>query len=61
LKELLDKLPAGEFVRVSRNHVVNLARVEHIDLLQYAVRVGDRELPVSRTYKENLMRYVRLL
>jgi len=25
------------------------------------VRVGDRELPVSRTYKENLMRYVRLL
>jgi DNA-binding LytR/AlgR family response regulator len=61
LKELLDKLPVGEFVRVSRNHVVNLARVEHIDLLQYAVRVGDRELPVSRTYKENLMRYVRLL
>jgi len=61
LKELLDKLPAGEFVRVSRNHVVNLARVEHIDVLQYAVRVADRELPVSRTYKENLMRYVRLL
>jgi len=61
LKELLDKLPVGEFVRISRNHVVNLARVEHIDLLQYAVRVGDRELPVSRTYKENLMRYVRLL
>jgi hypothetical protein len=25
------------------------------------VRVADRELPVSRTYKENLMRYVRLL
>jgi hypothetical protein len=41
--------------------VVNLARVEHIDVLQYAVRVADRELPVSRTYKENLMRYVRLL
>jgi DNA-binding LytR/AlgR family response regulator len=61
LKELLDKLPVGEFVRVSRNHVVNLARVEHIDVLQYAVRVADRELPVSRTYKENLMRYVRLL
>lgn len=61
LKDLLLKLPEQVFVRVSRNYVVNVDRIEHIDTFQYTVRIGELEIPISRTYKENLMRFIQLL
>jgi hypothetical protein len=61
LKDLLQKLPAERFVRVSRNFVVNLNRIQHIDTFQYTVKVGDMEIPISRTYKEELMRHINLI
>ena len=61
LKDLLQKLPSDRFVRVSRNFVVNLNRIQHIDTFQYTVKVGDMEIPISRTYKEELMRHINLI
>jgi hypothetical protein len=61
LKDLLHKLPEQLFVRVSRNYVVNVDRIEHIDTFQYTVRIGELEIPISRTYKENLMQFIQLL
>ena len=61
LKDLLQKLPTNRFVRVSRNFVVNLKRIQHIDTFQYTVKVGDMEIPISRTYKEELMRHIHLI
>ena len=61
LKDLLQKLPADSFVRVSRNFVVNLNHIDHIDMYQSSVHVSGEDVPVSRTYKENLMKNVRLL
>jgi DNA-binding LytR/AlgR family response regulator len=61
LKDLLQKLPADRFVRVSRNFVVNLNRIQHIDTFQYTVKVGEVEIPISRTYKEELMRHINLI
>ena len=61
LKDLLQKLPNDKFVRVSRNFVVNLKRIQHIDTFQYTVKVGEMEIPISRTYKEELMRHINLI
>jgi len=61
LKDLLHKLPSNRFVRVSRNFVVNLNQIQHIDTFQYTVKVGDLEIPISRTYKEELMRHINLI
>ena len=61
LKDLLHKLPSDRFVRVSRNFVVNLNQIQHIDTFQYTVKVGDLEIPISRTYKEELMRHISLI
>ena len=61
LKDLLQKLPTNHFVRVSRNFVVNLKRIQHIDTFQYTVKVGEMEIPISRTYKEELMRHINLI
>jgi DNA-binding LytR/AlgR family response regulator len=40
---------------------VNVDRIEHIDTFQYTVRIGELEIPISRTYKENLMQFIQLL
>tara|TARA_B100000497_G_C7552795_1_gene333939 strand:+ start:169 stop:870 length:702 start_codon:yes stop_codon:yes gene_type:complete len=61
LKDLLNVLASPDFVRVSRNYVVNLEHINHIDVYQSTVHIGGEDIPVSRTYKENLMRNVRLL
>jgi DNA-binding LytR/AlgR family response regulator len=54
-------LASPRFVRVSRNYVVSLDHINHIDVYQSTVHIGGEDIPVSRTYKENLMRNVRLL
>lgn len=61
LRELHEKLPADRFLRVSRNHVVQLSCIRDIDIQQFELQVGQTVLPVSRTYKDNLMRHIRLL
>ena len=61
LKDLLMILASEDFVRVSRNFVVNLNHIDHIDVYQSTVHVAGEDVPVSRTYKDNLMKNVRLL
>jgi hypothetical protein len=61
LKDLLVVLNSSDFVRVSRNFVVNLEHINHIDVYQSTVQIAGQDIPVSRTYKENLMKNVRLL
>lgn len=61
LKDLLAKLPFEGFVRVSRNYVINIEHIDHIDTFQYTIRIGEQEIPISRTYKENLMRHIQML
>ena len=61
LKDLLMILASKDFVRVSRNFVVNLKHIDHIDVYQGTVHVAGEDVPVSRTYKDNLMKNVRLL
>lgn len=61
LKELLEKFPTDKFVRVSRNFIVNLDAIEYIDTVQYVIRLAERDIPISRTYKDELMSRIRLL
>lgn len=61
LKDLLLKLPQEDFVRVSRNFVINIDRVTHIDTFQFVIRIDEDEIPISRTYKDELMKRIQLL
>lgn len=61
LKDLLLKLPTEDFVRVSRNYVINIDRVTHIDTFQFVIKIDNDEIPISRTYKDELMKRIQLL
>ncbi|MCC6399577.1 MAG: response regulator transcription factor [Flavobacteriales bacterium] len=58
LKDLEQKLPP-DFVRVHRSYIVNLAHVEKLDTMD--VKVGRELIPVSETYRAELIRRLHLL
>lgn len=61
LTDLLEKLPDDQFLRVSRNHVVNLECIADIDLQNQTVEVDGKNISFSRTYKDQLMKRINLI
>jgi len=49
LKEAEERLPKPAFVRISRSHIVNTARIEKLG--PDDVRIGGRELRIGKVYK----------
>ena len=53
MKEAEIKLPSKEFCRIHRSYIVNFNRINQIE--ENTVSLNDKVLPVSRTYRKNLM------
>ncbi|MES2628539.1 MAG: LytTR family transcriptional regulator DNA-binding domain-containing protein [Bacteroidota bacterium] len=51
LKSVSAHLPSERFIQVHRSYVINLACVEKLLPAENAVRISDKLIPVSRTYK----------
>lgn len=58
MKSLEDKLP-GHFQRIHRSHIVNLLHIEAID--ETTVTVGQKTLPMSKSWKESLLQRIRTI
>lgn len=61
LKDLIARLRDPRFVRVSRNFVINMDEIEYIDTFNFSVKIDQREIPISRTYKDQLMGRIELI
>ncbi|MGN6438703.1 MAG: LytR/AlgR family response regulator transcription factor [Agriterribacter sp.] len=55
LKNMLEKLPSQQFIRVHRSYVVPLSRVE--SLRNKVITVGEVKLPLGNSYEENFLKY----
>lgn len=55
LGDVEDKLPPKEFMRIHRKYTVNLKKVKFINTQDNLVQVGEAELPISRSHKEDLL------
>ncbi|HEU4497071.1 MAG TPA: LytTR family DNA-binding domain-containing protein, partial [Flavobacterium sp.] len=54
LSELEEKLPSGEFIRVHKSFIANLS---HISMIEgNIIKAAQKEIPISKTYKELLMK-----
>lgn len=60
LRELEESLPAGLFLRVHRSFLVQISRIESVDLPNATLTVGPHTLPFSRSYREELVRCLGL-
>ncbi|MEO1052499.1 MAG: LytTR family DNA-binding domain-containing protein [Bacteroidota bacterium] len=59
LKNIEDKLPADDFIRIHRSYIVRLDKIKNIDLTN--LQVKDKILPISNTYKNNLLKRIKTL
>lgn len=57
MKSILDKLPAGEFIRVHRSFIISFAKIEVIR--NKAVMIAGTEIPIGASYEENFQRMLR--
>lgn len=55
LKNILEKLPSQQFIRIHRSYVVPLRRVE--SLRNKVVTLGELKLPLGSSYEENFLKY----
>lgn len=57
MKQMETQLPAGQFLRIHKSYLVNLASVERLS--GNVLLVGARELPVGSTYRQDVLRHLK--
>ena len=59
LKELVDRLPALQFLRVHKSYVVNLTHVAQVS--GNFLQVGPHQIPIGHTYRQDVLRRLHLV
>lgn len=56
LKSIEESLPSNKFIRVHRSYIVPIQKIKTLDGNQ--VQIGDKLIPIGRSYKEDVMKRV---
>jgi DNA-binding LytR/AlgR family response regulator len=59
LKNVEEKLDPSKFVRVHRSYVINISKITNIDLSN--LEIGKKIIPISGTYKDDLLGKIKVL
>ncbi|TAJ04386.1 DNA-binding response regulator [Marinilabiliaceae bacterium JC017] len=52
LKELEEKLPSGQFIRIHKSYIVSISKIESLE--GNLVEVAGQQLPVGKSYRHNV-------
>jgi len=58
LKELEEKLPSGEFIRIHKSYIVSIKKID--DPEGYLLEVHGTKLPVGKNYRQEIARVLSL-
>jgi DNA-binding LytR/AlgR family response regulator len=61
LTEVEEKLPSSLFQRVHRAFIIQLKKIESIDLEQNIVLISNKKIPIGNTYRDVLLSRINLL
>jgi DNA-binding LytR/AlgR family response regulator len=61
LKDLAAKLDQSVFVQTHRSFIVNANAIDDIDYSTYVVRVHGKEIPLGKSFKEELIKRLQML
>ena len=59
MKAITERLPEKRFLRIHRSYIVSIDKIDRID--ENMVIIGEHTIPVSRSYKDALMKKLNLL
>jgi DNA-binding LytR/AlgR family response regulator len=57
LKSLESQLPADEFIKIHQSYLVNCSKI--IAIAGNSITIGDKSLPISRNYRDTVMKVVQ--
>jgi len=55
------KLEKLDFMRVHKQYIVPINRIENINLFNNLLYIGDKMIPIGRSYKSNLVKQLNLI
>lgn len=61
LQDLASRLPRNLFIRTHRSFMVNMEKVNSLDLGESVLYVGERGVPLGKTYREQVMERLNFL
>ena len=61
LTELESNLDSNQFQRVHRGYIINLKKIDYLDVANNRVMVAGQEIPISRAKKAGLLKQIQLL
>jgi DNA-binding LytR/AlgR family response regulator len=61
MKDILDKLPHGEFIRVHRSFIVRIDKIASIDFPNLTLEDDKRVIPIGGSYKDELYEKLNLI
>ena len=50
LRDLMDKLPANQFLRIHKSYIVNIRKIDSLE--GNAIEIGRKYLPIGKSYKK---------
>jgi DNA-binding LytR/AlgR family response regulator len=57
MNSLLQNLPADDFVQIHKSYIVSIGKIDKLD--SAFVYINNKELPISRTYKDDFLKIIR--
>jgi len=61
LESMMKKLEKLEFMRVHKQYIVPVKRIENINLFNNMLYVGEKMIPIGRSYKSSLVKQLNLI
>jgi len=61
LVSLMKRLEKMEFIRVHKQYIVPVRRIENINLFDSILNIGDQMIPIGRSYKSALVKQLDLI
>ncbi len=58
MKIMEEKLPSDKFIRIHRSYIVSIGKIDSIN--KSIVQIGKKNIPVSDSYRDNLMKFIDL-
>ncbi|MDR7132629.1 DNA-binding LytR/AlgR family response regulator [Algoriphagus sp. 4150] len=56
VKELIKKLPEGQFARIHKSYIVNLKNVDAVNAT--TIKINDKEIPVGKQYYQDFLKNI---
>lgn len=61
LTRVFQQLPERDFIRVHKQYVINIHKIESIALSDHQIIIKEHEIPLGRTYKELLIQRFNII